>query len=186
MRKRSEGWPSSNRSSILRLSNKSNEKTSKPLLKQPLELSLCVILVAIVGVTFIQVLFRYIFHLSLAWSEELARYLFLWLAALASAYAFKTKSHFALRFLVDRFGKGLQKATGTFVSFVIAVFLIIFIWKATEFTLGMAKQVAPSTQMSMAVPYSSAVVGGVLMLYYVLRNWWLDIGDKEEVNNPEP
>ena len=62
------------------------------------------ILVAIVGVTFTQVLFRYVFQLSLAWSEELARYLFLWLAFLASAYAFKTRSHFALRFLVDRFG----------------------------------------------------------------------------------
>jgi TRAP-type C4-dicarboxylate transport system permease small subunit len=168
------------------MSKETNTQTSKPLWKQPLEFSLCVILVGIVGVTFIQVLFRYIFHLSLAWSEELARYLFLWLAALASAYAFKLKSHFALRFLVKRFGKGLQRATGTFVSLIIAVFLVIFIWKATEFTFSMAKQVAPSTQMSMAVPYSSAVVGGVLMLFYVIRNWWSDIREKEEVDNPEP
>lgn len=158
-----------------------NEKRQKPLWKQPLELSLCVILVAIVSVTFIQVLFRYIFKLSLAWSEELARYLFLWLAALASAYAFKTKSHFALRFLVNRLGKGLQKTTNTLVTFVVASFLAIFVWKATEFTFSMAKQVAPSTQMSMAVPYSSALVGGILMLYYVLRNWWFDIRNKEKV-----
>ncbi len=159
-------------------------KTSKSLLKQPLELSLCLILVAIVGVTFIQVLFRYIFHLSLAWSEELARYLFVWLAALASAYAFKTKSHFALRFLVNRFGENLQKMIGTFVAFVVSTFLAIFVWKAVEFTVSMANQVAPSTQMSMAVPYSSAIVGGVLMLYYVLRNWWSDIRKKEKVDNP--
>ncbi len=159
-------------------------KTSKSLLKQPLELSLCLILVAIVGVTFIQVLFRYIFHLSLAWSEELARYLFVWLAALASAYAFKTKSHFALRFLVNRFGKNMQKMIGTFVAFVVSTFLAIFVWKAVEFTVSMANQVAPSTQMSMAVPYSSAIVGGVLMLYYVLRNWWSDIRKKEKVDNP--
>jgi TRAP-type C4-dicarboxylate transport system permease small subunit len=168
------------------MSKESDTQTSKPLWRQPLEFSLCVILVSIVGVTFIQVLFRYIFHLSLAWSEELARYLFLWLAALASAYAFKTKSHFALRFLVKRFGKGLQKATATFVSFVLVVFLMIFIWKAAEFTFSMAKQVAPSTQMSMAVPYSSAVVGGVLMLYYVLRNWWSDVREKEKPDSPEP
>jgi len=155
-------------------------------LKQPLELSLCLILVAIVGVTFIQVLFRYIFHLSLAWSEELARYLFVWLAALASAYAFKTKSHFALRFLVNRFGKDLQKMIGTFVAFVVSTFLAIFVWKAVEFTVSMANQVAPSTQMSMAVPYSSAIVGGVLMLYYVLRNWWSDIRKKEKVIKPVP
>lgn len=161
-------------------------KTSKSLLKQPLELSLCLILVAIVGVTFIQVLFRYIFHLSLAWSEELARYLFVWLAALASAYAFKTKSHFALRFLVNRFGENLQKMIGTFVAFVVSTFLAIFVWKAVEFTVSMANQVAPSTQMSMAVPYSSAIVGGVLMLYYVLRNWWSDIRKKEKVDNPVP
>ena len=163
-----------------------NTKASKSLLKQPLELSLCLILVAIVGVTFIQVLFRYIFHLSLAWSEELARYLFVWLAALASAYAFKTKSHFALRFLVNRFGKDLQKMIGTFVAFVVSTFLAIFVWKAVEFTVSMANQVAPSTQMSMAVPYSSAIVGGVLMLYYVLRNWWSDIRKKEKVDNPVP
>ncbi len=163
-----------------------NAKASKSLLKQPLELSLCLILVAIVGVTFIQVLFRYIFHLSLAWSEELARYLFVWLAALASAYAFKTKSHFALRFLVNRFGENLQKMIGTVVAFIVSAFLIIFVWKAVEFTVSMANQVAPSTQMSMAVPYSSAIVGGVLMLYYVLRNWWSDIRKKEKVIKPVP
>ena len=33
---------------------------------------------------------------------------------------------------------------------------------------------APATQMSMAVPYSSALVGSVLMLYYVVANWWDD------------
>lgn len=163
-----------------------NEKRPRPLWKQPLELSLCAILVAIVGVTFIQVLFRYIFRLSLAWSEELARYLFLWLAALASAYAFKTRSHFALRFLVDKFGKRLQKIIGAIVAVVVSLFLLIFTWKAAAFTFSMANQVAPSTQMSMAVPYSSAVVGGVLMLYYVLRNWWLDIRTKERVDNPDP
>ena len=163
-----------------------NTKPSKPLWKQPLEFSLCTILVGIVGVTFIQVLFRYIFKLSLAWSEELARYLFLWLAALASAYAFKTRSHFALRFLVDRFGKRLQKMINTLVTLVVALFLMIFVWKAMEFTISMAKQVAPSTQMSMAVPYSSTVVGGILMLYYVLRNWWLDIHINEEVNKDKP
>jgi len=158
-----------------------NMEETKPqrLLKQSLELSLCLILVAIVAVTFIQVLFRYIFHLSLAWSEELARYLFLWLAALASAYAFKTRSHFALRFLVNRFGKRIQNAMGSLVTLVIVLFLAIFIWKAVVFTASMANQVSPSTQMSMALPYSSAVVGGVLMLYYVLRNWWFDIHKKE-------
>ncbi len=142
--------------------------------KSPLEATLCLLLVAIILVTFIQVLFRYLFHFSLAWSEELARFFFLWLASLTSAYAFKTKSHFVLRFLVDRFGRKLQNFVAMLVMVTVSLFLLIFIWKATEYTISMAKQIAPSTQMSMAFPYSSAIIGGILMLYYVIKNWWQD------------
>ena len=139
--------------------------------RQPLEIALMAILVGIVGVTFIQVLFRYIFHLSLAWSEEIARYLFLWLASLACAYAFKTRSHFALKFLVDRLGRKIQGRIETLVVFIVSAFLLLFVWKALEFTFSMAQQIAPSTRISMAIPYSSSWAGGILMLYYVLRNW---------------
>jgi len=80
----------------------------KKIRENYLEVTLCVLLIAIVSVTFIQVVFRYVLHFSLAWAEELARFLLLWLAALASAYAFKTKSHFVLRFFVNIFGKSIQ------------------------------------------------------------------------------
>ncbi len=143
----------------------------KWFLSNPLEGTLCLLLIAIVGVTFIQVLFRYIFHISLAWSEELARYMFLWLAALTSAYAFKKGSHFALRFLINRLGERMQKVIGGVVMMIISLFLILFTWKATEYTISMASQTAPSTGLSMVVPYSSGIVGGLLMLYYVIRNW---------------
>ena len=159
---------------------------NKSIFKQPLELTLCAILVAIVLITFIQVLFRYIFHLSLAWSEELAKYLFLWLAALSAAYAFKTGSHFALRFLVDRMGKKLRGFVQNLVVVLVSLFLVIFVWKALEYTISMSNQVAPSTQISMVWPYSSAVVGGGLMLFYVIRNWWRDMkGINEESSSSE-
>jgi TRAP-type transport system small permease protein len=150
------------------------KREPKKRFQQPLELALMVILVGIVGVTFIQILFRYLFHLSLAWSEEIARYLFLWLASLACAYAFKTRSHFALRFLVDHLGRKIQGWIETLVVSIVSGFLLLFIWKALEFSISMAQQIAPSTKISMAVPYSSSWVGGILMLYYVLRNWWAD------------
>lgn len=159
---------------------KSDTQELKKLLRQPLEFSLALILVLIVLVTFTQVLFRYVFHLSLAWSEELARYLFLWLASLTAAYAFKTRSHFALRFLVNALNKKFQKIAETLVVFIISAFLLVFIWKAIEFTIRMSKKVSPSLQMSMAVPYASVIVGGGLMLYYVLRNWVLDIREEKK------
>jgi|TARA_B110000116_G_scaffold98896_1_gene86061 C4-dicarboxylate transporter DctQ subunit len=136
----------------------------------PLEIALCFLLIAIVIITFIQVLFRYVFQFSLAWTEELARYIFLWLSALSIAYAFKTKSHFALTFLVDKVGVKQKNIIFIIVNLSILTFLSVFVWKAFEYNLSVIDQIGPSTGLSMFVPYSSAIVGGSLMIYYVLRD----------------
>jgi len=142
------------------------------LRRQPLEAAICAILVAIVSVTFAQVVFRYALQVSLTWSEELARFLLMWLAALSSAYAFKIRSHFALRFVVDRFGERTQRHIGTLVMALVSLFLLVFAWESAKFTLAVRDQIAPGTRMSMAIPYSSAFAGSVLMLYYVVKGWW--------------
>ena len=140
-----------------------------------LEWALCTLLVAIVTVTFLQVISRYVLQTSLAWTEELARYLFIWLAGLGAAYAFKMRAHFLLRFVVDRCSAGVQNAIAALVAVLMIAFLTMFVWQALQYTLSVSSQTAPGTGLSKAVPASSAVVGGLLMLYYVIRNWLQDI-----------
>ena len=147
----------------------------RTLVKYPLEVAVSSILVALVTVTFSQVVFRYLLQAPLAWSEELARFLLMWMASLSAAYAFKTRSHFALRFVVDRFNPSVQRAIAAFVTLLVASFLVIFAYQSLRFTIEVRNMSAPATQMSMAVPYSSALVGSVLMLYYVIVNWWQDM-----------
>lgn len=152
----------------------------------PLEISLMILLIAIVIVTFLQVLFRYLLHFSLGWTEELARFLLLWLASLACAYGFKTKSHFVLKFFIDLFPPFPKKAIKTLVTLGLSLFMGLFIWKALDYTIKVANQTAPSTRISMAFPYSSAAVGGILMLYYILKNWWSEIkGEKSTDLSPD-
>jgi TRAP-type C4-dicarboxylate transport system permease small subunit len=150
------------------------------LLKYPLEIAVSAILVALVAVTFSQVVFRYLLQAPLAWSEELARFLLMWMASLSAAYAFKTRSHFALKFVVDRFTPSLQRAVSTFVTFLVVLFLVVFAYQSFRFTMEVRNMSAPATQMSMAVPYSSALVGSVLMLYYVIVNWRQDMSQGNE------
>lgn len=147
----------------------------RTLLKYPLEVAVSSILVALVTVTFSQVVFRYLLQAPLAWSEELARFLLMWMASLSAAYAFKTRSHFALKFVVDRFNPSLRRAVATFVTLLVVTFLAVFAYQSLKFTIEVRNMAAPATQMSMAVPYSSALVGSVLMLYYVIVNWWQDM-----------
>ena len=148
---------------------------------QPLEITLCILLIAIVIITFIQVLFRYVFQLSLAWTEELARFVFLWLASLSIAYAFKLKSHFALTFLIDRMNDEYKRILYFIVNGVMLTFLIIFVWTATEYNLSVISQIGPSTGLSMFVPYSSLIVGGLLMIYYILQDVLKNIKNRSEV-----
>ena len=139
-------------------------------INRPLEAALCVLLIAMVGVTFTQVVFRYALQTSLSWSEEVARFLLIWLASLGAAYAFKTRSHFALRFVVQRLELSSQRRVATLVTLLGTTFLTVFCWQALRFTIEVRGMTAPATGLSMAVPYSAAFVGGLLMLYYFLRS----------------
>lgn len=153
------------------------------LRRQPLELALCVILVALVGVTFSQVLFRYVFQVSLSWSEEAARFLLMWMASLSAAYAFKTRSHFALRFVVDRLAPDTRRRVAMVVTFAVMAFLAVFSWQAFRFTMEVRTMVAPATGISMAIPYSSALIGSLLMLFYVGREAF--VGESEALGHGE-
>jgi TRAP-type C4-dicarboxylate transport system permease small subunit len=141
--------------------------------QHPLEVILCLLLSSVVTVTFAGVVFRYVLHYPLSWSEEVLRFLLSWLALLGAAYAFKMKAHFSLQFVLQRCGRRLEKVISTCVSVALASFLVIFVVKAVELVQDSMTQIAPATELPMAVPYSSAIVGGTLMLYYVVRDAWI-------------
>ncbi|MYA06559.1 MAG: TRAP transporter small permease [Holophagales bacterium] len=143
----------------------------RALLRHPLEVAVSSVLVALVAVTFSQVVFRYVLQASLSWSEELARFLLMWLAALSTAYAMKTGAHFALHFVVDRTPPAMRRLIGSAVALSAAAFLAVFAYQSLRFAIEVHDMLAPATRMSMAVPYSSAFVGSTLTLYYVLVNW---------------
>ena len=140
----------------------------------PLETVLCVLMVALVTLIFAQVVTRYLLHVSLSWSEEFARYLLMWLAMLSAAYGFKIKAHFALVFLVNRIPRRTRNIVALAVSLLVCALLCLFVFKAVEITWSVRKQTGPATGLSKALPYSSGIVGGFLMLYYVALNAWRD------------
>ena len=56
-----------------------------------------------VTVIFIQVVMRYIFNSSLSWSEELARYLYIWQGWLGISFVERKKAHIAIDTLKEKF-----------------------------------------------------------------------------------
>ena len=150
----------------------------KTIFRHPLESVLCVLISALSIVTFSQVVARYIFQAPLSWSEELARFLLLWLAMLSGAYAFKIKAHFSLHFIVNTVSRKMQKIISLFASLLVIFFLVGFVYHSFKFVIGVKGHLAPALQIPMEIPYSACIVGSMLMLFYVLKTFIKDINSK--------
>jgi len=148
------------------------------IFKFPLESTLCIILVMMVSISFFQVISRYLLHVSLSWSEESCRFLLMWMGMLSAAYGFKIKSHFSLNFVKNKFSESIQNSILFLSTLLMSIFLIIFIYFAIELTFNATNRLGPGTQISYAIPYSSSIVGGSLMLYYLIKSFYIEYSSK--------
>ncbi len=135
------------------------------LFRHLLEIAICCILVALTAVVFSQVISRYFLHAPLSWSEELARFLLMWLAMLSAAYAFRTKSHFALRIVVERFREDFRQWISIAVHLTVTLFFAIILYQGVIYVHGVSGHIAPALQIPMEIPYSSIIVGSALIVW---------------------
>ncbi|MEM7123123.1 MAG: TRAP transporter small permease [Pseudomonadota bacterium] len=145
--------------------------------RHPLETVICALLVGLAAVVFSQVVARYVLETPLSWSEEMARFLLMWLSMLSAAYAFKTKSHFALQILVKQMPARLQHAIRLMVHAIGAAFFAILLYYGVIFVSGVSGHLAPALQMPMEIPYSSIVAGSALILIEILKSAWREIAN---------
>ena len=69
-----------------------------------------------------QVVLRYAFNAPLTWSEELARYLFIWCAFLGWMVASRRNSHLAMTFVAGRLPRAAQTAAAVLVQLATLLF----------------------------------------------------------------
>lgn len=86
--------------------------------------------VGIVLLVFFGVLSRFFFHYSIAWSEELARYMFLWGALFGASAACRNAQHGGIPLLVDKFPYAGQRIIEVAVPFGTAFFLGCMAWQS--------------------------------------------------------
>lgn len=120
--------------------------------------------IGIVVLVFLGVLSRFIFSNPMAWSEELARYLFLWAALVGAAAGCRTNQHGGIPLLVHRFPASWQRGVEIFVSALVVLVLVVLAWQSLDSTL----QGVSSGQTSLASGIPIWFINGVAMLAYLL------------------
>jgi TRAP-type C4-dicarboxylate transport system permease small subunit len=122
---------------------------------------------------FFQVIMRYVFKNSLSWSEELARYIFVWQLWLGVSYATKNASHIRITVLVALLKERSRKILETAVLLIWFAFGIFVIFQGARITLQIHKfgQLSPALHIPMSYAYLSVPVGAGLMNLRLIQNF---------------
>ena len=123
-------------------------------------------LVFTVLLVFYQVIMRYVFNNSSFWSEEVARYVFMWQIWMGASIGFKDDKHIKIELITGRL-RGKVKVFFSLVSnllmFLFCVFLVVKGWEFLMLTYRL-KMVTPALRYSYvyvyaSMPLSSLIVG---------------------------
>lgn len=111
----------------------------------------------------LQVVLRYVFKTGLPWTEELSRYLMLFIAFVGASIGVRRERHVATQFLVQWLPPPLRKAVQLFSDLVVLVFLLLLMNASWQMITRFYLQRSPAMRISMAWPQATVLLGAVLM-----------------------
>jgi TRAP-type C4-dicarboxylate transport system permease small subunit len=127
------------------------------------------IVAGLVCMVFSGVLSRYFLNYSLAWSDELAGLLFVWLTLLGSVAALRRRTHMAMGFFPKWFGPVGQRRIGLYVYTAILLFLAFMVGSGSVLTAATLGDKSAVLRIPVGLSYLSLPVAGALMAAFALR-----------------
>ena len=121
----------------------------------------------------LQVLLR-IFDASLSQAEEGARILFVWAVYLSISYAIRDNRHVRVTVIVDSFPeffRQLARNIADLVFFAYSAVVVVFGVQIVRRSLELG-QIAPATELPVAVIYASVVVSSSLCIVRLGKRIW--------------
>ena len=136
-----------------------------------LEKMICTVTLALMSAIIVaQVFFRYVLNNSLSWSEELARYLFIWTIYIGISYGVKMDKHVAVDAVYSYMPKGVKKyyAMIAYALFLLFAVAIVY-YGVTVVGMQISSQVSPAMGLPMQYVYVAPVVGMVLTVIRLVQ-----------------
>jgi TRAP-type C4-dicarboxylate transport system permease small subunit len=133
-----------------------------------------VLIALLTAVTFLQVFSRYALRDPIFWTEELARFLFIYVCMIGIAMGIGAKGHYGFENLFKIFPRGLQWFVALGIYLVIGFFIVVLTWKGLEELPSTANQVSVSLPVTMVWSYAALPLGGFLMMVHHLLRFIVD------------
>jgi len=146
-------------------------------LKKWMTKALDAVLIVAVGLLVLDVVWgvftRYAMGAQAKWTEELARFLLVWVALLGGAVAFGTKGHLGVDFFVGKLHPDARKLVAVVVHLVVLFFAgSVFLYggiRVVADALAM-EQMTPALGWKMGHVYLALPIAGIFMLLFTIEN----------------
>lgn len=128
-----------------------------------------IVLMTIMAVIIIaQVFMRYVMHSPIRWSEELARYLMVWVAFFGASLGIKAGTHIGLEIFLKPFSPKAQQIISFITKLLLILFLIVILKEGIVLCSALSFQRSPAMRISMFWPYFSVPTGALLMIIQLI------------------
>lgn len=105
------------------------------------------------------------------WSEEAARYTFVWLGFFASALVFSEKGHIAVDFLVRRQPPKGQLLTAALAQIsILALAVLVLVWGGIRASAGAWNQQLSSLPTTVGWMYTVMPITGVIIAFFAVHH----------------
>lgn len=158
------------------------------MLRQLIDKLLFWLLVALMSLMTLNVLWqvasRYLMTTPSSFTDELARYLLIWVGLLGASYVTGKKLHLAIDILPSKLTGKKERNLNIVINILVAVFaLLVMVWggiKLVYITLTL-EQTSATLNIPLGYVYSVLPLSGILIFYYSFANLFIRTPDPEIV-----
>jgi TRAP-type transport system small permease protein len=111
----------------------------------------------------LQVISRFVINLPLTWSEELSRYLMIYIVFLGASLAMRHNKLISIELLPETLTGNKRRFVIILVMIISIIFFAILFKQGIDMLPLVQMQSSPGLQLSMALPYASIPIGSFLL-----------------------
>ncbi len=137
------------------------------------EYILVILSIFTVVVIFSQVVLRYIFSSSLPWSEEIARYAFIWMIYVGVSYGVKRQKHLSVDVITMLFNDRGKIIINIISNILFLIFALVITYYGIDI-VGRITRESAALEIPMEYVYLALVVGMILTSIRLIQNIYKD------------
>lgn len=148
-------------------------ETFKPwmIVRRTGEAAILLLLFAMVVSAMAQVITRYVFNAPLTWSEELSRYLFIWLSFLGTWYAWVRREHLGIDLLPEALPPPARRVLLVLLEAIVLLFAVASMYYGQRILQVSVRQPSAVLRVPMVWIYASYYVAMALVSAEIVIGW---------------